>query len=78
MINLIKDDPNEYYLNKYLDGLDRDANLAEEFDAEIQDDLEQILEHCEAIEKIANEYENKYGLCFKVKDIVIQFIKENF
>jgi hypothetical protein len=75
MINNI--DANEYYLNKYMDKLDKSERIEEEFNSEIEYDLEQILEHCCTIKRLSINYENEHNLEFNAKEIIIQFISDN-
>jgi hypothetical protein len=67
----------EYYLNKYLDELDRCEVISERFDEAIKYDLEKILKHCESIKDLALSYENEYNLDFNAKELIIQFISDN-
>jgi hypothetical protein len=70
-------DANEYYLNKYLDELDRYEIIGEMFDDAIKYDLEQILKHCESIKDFVLSYEDEYNLDFNAKELIIQFISDN-
>jgi hypothetical protein len=75
MINNL--DANEYYLNKYMDKLDKSERIEEEFNSKIEYDLEQILEYCYTIKSLSVHYENDYGLEFNAKEIIVQFISDN-
>jgi hypothetical protein len=70
-------DANEQGLHKYLNDIDRAEKIEKKFIAEIEDDLDQILEHSCNIKRLSINYEKDYFLEFDDKEIIMQFILDN-
>jgi hypothetical protein len=70
-------DANEYYLAKYEQGIEKSERLQAGFESDIEFDLEQILEHCNAIKSLAIHYEHEHCMDFDYKSYIYEYISEN-